>query len=381
MNENTYKAILLTNADQTAVEYGNTNKSGSASKLPGSITLSTNTVTLDYTNTTATVTMDVVGDGQVYVVSSDDTVCNASIVDGSVVITGEFVGSASAALVTVTLEDGAAYTGATATITVSNSLIAVSWANGTDAAIAAMVAAADAGLIDLYEDAGWRVGDERTTTLAAIAQSGTYDGVSWTVNDAQSEQQVTLVLMHQGGYQFVTPVKDKQGQNRQTCSFVVGLKNGLSITGYMNQTYINFGSWHATARRDWCNGGFRQAINSTLRPAFKRFNCITGTWNNQATGGSNITTQDYFALAAEKEVFGSRTQSTDTEANALFQFTWYQTSSNRIKTQGDKGSAYYWWERSPQYNNSRAFCAVATDGAAMSSNAGNTHELSPFGCI
>lgn len=352
---------------------------GGSTKFPSSIQPSVSNVTLDWDTRSATVSLTVVGDGTLSAVSSDSNIAT-SLNGTTLTISKSELGTLSGT-VTVSISETENYLSAQTTISVTDTTIALkTFAAATDAEIVDMVALADAGEIDLYEHAGWRVGDERSVSLAAIASSGTYDGVSWSVGESQSAQTVTMVLMHQGQYELVTPVKDTSGQNRTTCSFVVGLKNSLSTRGYMNSTNTNNGSWQAAKRRNWCNGGFRQAINSTLKPIFKQFNCISGIWDGSSGGGSNITTQDYFALPAEKEIFGSKTYSTDNEATALSQFTWYATTSNRVKNQGDTGSAYLWWERSP-YNGEQLFCCVSTDGTANCSFAGSTFGISPFGCI
>ena len=255
------------------------------------------------------------------------------------------------------------------------------FATATEQEIVDMVSEADAGNIDLYDDAGWRVGQERSVSLSAINSSGTYDSVTWSVGESQAAQTATLVLMHKGLYELVNPVLDKQGQARTTCSFVVGLKNCLSAKGYMNGTATNSGSWNGCARRNWCNGGFRQALPSDLRSCFKKFKCITGDYNNTPSGGTNITSQDYFALPAEKEIFGSNTWSTTNETNALTQFEWYQNTANRIKKQGDSGSACIWSERSPGNYSSSDFCFVLTDGDANGGGAQGANGISPFGCL
>jgi len=252
-----------------------------------------------------------------------------------------------------------------------------------------MVAAADAGLIDLYEDCGWRVGQEHVTTLAAIPASGTYEGVSWSVGESQPEQQITLVLMHKGLYHLVTPVLDTNGNSRSTCSFVVGVKDCLSEAGYMNPSNTNAGSWKSSKRRYWCNGGFRQSLPVSLQATFKQFHCETVTAYNAST---TTTSQDYFALPAAAEVFkgdetygqggkaGQQTAYSNlTEFKALTRFTWYETTSNRIKNQN--GSAYYWWERSPNYDSGYPFCRVHSNGYATGYNASDASGLAPFGCI
>ena len=157
----------------------------------------------------------------------------------------------------------------------------------------------------------------------------------------------------------------------------------------MNSNNTSSGSWNSSARRAWCNGGFRQALPSTLRSAFKQFNCVTAQTYN---GTTNQTTQDYFALPAAAEVYkgdstygtggsaGQRTAYSNlTEFNALTAFTYYETSANRIKNVN--GTAFVWWERSPFYDNSRLFCRVDPDGTANGDYASYTYGLAPFGCL
>ena len=183
---------------------------------------------------------------------------------------------------------------------------------------------------------------------------------------------------------------DTNGNSRSTCSFVVGVKDCLSNTGYINSSGTNSGSWNASKRRSWCNGGFRQSLPDSLRSVFKQFNCVTA---QTYSGSTNQTSQDYFALPAAAEVFkgdatygtgGSAGQQTAysnlTEFNALTRFTWYETTSNNRKKKMN-GSAYGWWERSPLFYDSYTFCAVASSGSASNANPADTVGLSPFGCL
>ena len=250
------------------------------------------------------------------------------------------------------------------------------FASATDDEIANMVSLADAGEIDLETDCGWIVGQEHQVSLSAIAASGTYDGVSWSVGESQSAQTITLVLMHRGLYELVNPVLDKQGQTRNTCSFVVGIKDCLEAKGYMNSTNTNIGSWNGCARRNWCNGGFREAIPGTLRSVFKQFKTITAETYN---GSTNQTSYDYFAFVAEKEVFGAASYSNPTEAAALTQFTYYETSANRIKKWD--GNDNVWRGRSPYSGASTDFCYINHLGSADHGNSTYNVAMSPFGCL
>ena len=266
----------------------------------------------------------------------------------------------------------------TVAVNITHYITVTSFASATDADLATLINLADEGTIDLYEDLGWRVGDERAVTIGAIDATGTFDGVAWTVGESQAEQAATLVLMDHGSYDLVTPVLGKDGNARTKCSFVVGLKNALTTNGYMNPSNTNAGSWESSKRREWCNGGFRGAIPEAIRGIFKKFKTKTAKEYNAA---ETRQTEDYFALPAEKEIFGSRTYSNTTEAGELSQFEYYETAANRIKKNGDSGSAYYWWERSPYASNAARFCAVNTNGGATANSASTASGLAPFGCL
>lgn len=244
----------------------------------------------------------------------------------------------------------------------------VTWADGTDAEIVAMVNAADNGEINLADH--WSVGDERQVTLSAMSATG--------VGESHVAQTVTFVLMNAGGKTLANATPS----GRTTCSFIVGMKNGLANGttgeyGYMNSSDTNSGGWESSNRRTWCNDVFRNVIPESLRGIFKQHLNVTANGG----GTTTVTSTDYFSLPAEKEVFGSVTYANSTAEENLTQFEYYKTSSNRIKKDGDSGSAYYWWERSPSYNNSSNFCIVASDGSKDYFLASTALLLSPFGVI
>ena len=146
----------------------------------------------------------------------------------------------------------------------------------------------------------------------------------------------------------------------------------------MNSSNTNSGSWNGSARRTWCNNVFRNAIPSTLGAIFKQFKTVTAQTYN---GSTNQTSVDYFALPAEREIFDARNYCNQTEYNALFQFDYYKTASNRVKKLGKTGTADVWWERSPNYYYSTNFCCVYGGGTADVYSASYSFGLAPFGCI
>lgn len=244
----------------------------------------------------------------------------------------------------------------TASTSVTVTVKTVTWASGTDTEIANMVEAADAGIISLSDY--WTVGDVRSISLSAMSATG--------VGESHSAQKAEFVLMNKGG---------KTLASGTTCSFIVGMKNCLATTGYMNSSDTNSGGWNSCKRRTWCNSIFYNAIPTALRPIFKQFKNVT------ASGASTSTTTstDYFALPSEKEVFGSVIYANSTAESSNSQFEWYKTSSNRVKKVN--GSANAWWERSPISGGSGIFCYVISNGSVPTSFASNAYGVSPFGCI
>ena len=237
-----------------------------------------------------------------------------------------------------------------------NPLKIVTWADGTDEQIAAMVAAADAGEIDLSDY--WSAGDTRTVQLSAMLADG--------VSESHAAQGVQFVLTDPGHYTLA---------NGKPCNFVVLQKDSLNETGYMNSTRTSSGGWNECLRRTWCNSAYRNAIPSTLRGIFKQFT----TYAANGTGSSSVASSDYFALFSEKEVFGSTYFANSSAESKNSQLTWFKTSSNRSKMVNGIGK--YWWERSLSGGRSEYFCRVAPGGYADWNRMNYSYGLAPFGCI
>lgn len=255
----------------------------------------------------------------------------------------------------------------TATITITNAYFVknVTWANGTDAEIAAVVRELDAGNITSAQT-GWSVGDSRSVNLAAMP--ATY------VGESHAAETVTFTIYDKEIYNLTTATSG----GKTKCSFVVGLKNCLTTKGRMNSTDTNDGSWKSTQRRQWCNEIFKAAVPSDFRTLFKQFQVITAETYN---GTTTEITNDYFSLFAEKEIFGAATCGNTTEAGALTQLSYFKTTANRIKKLGDNGSAYYYYERSPRKTNTIGFCCVTDAGSASPGDATTPRGIIVFGCI
>lgn len=334
-------------------------------KATGTVTLSESAIVLDDNTTYADITITAVGGGTLSVESSATAVATVGdIVNNIFRVTAGDWGTAT---VTVSMTATANYTAASATVGVAVKRVEiVTWADGTDEQVATMIDAANAGDITLSDY--WSVGDTRSVNISSFSGNNTPTHVAQTVE---------LTLVQAGLY------KDT---NNKGVNFIIGLKNvlanGTTREGeYINSTNTNAGSWRDTAMRTLCNGNFFNALPEWLRTRIKTVKVVTGDYNGTTEGGANIETNDKVFLPAEKEVQGSKTWSTDNEAGALTQFTYYTTAANRIKKAGASGSAISWWLRSPRYNNSNCFCMVSSFGLANEYTASAGSGLAPHFCI
>ena len=312
--------------------------------------MSISPTSLTFTSTTAkTITVTRTGGGSVTASSSNTGIATTSVSGTTVTVTP--TGTSGTATITINVAATDNYLGDSKTASVTGDFLKiVTWAGGTAAEIKAMLDAHYAGSIDITNGNYWKVGDTRNVTI-----------------NGESHQ---LVIMNVGGKTLTTPINGKS-----TCAFVVGLKNCMNGTQTVGNAWTSSASWSSQNNiRIWCNGTFKGYIDGVLPNVFKQFKTITGI-----SSSSNETVDDYFALPAEKEVFGSRTYSFEAEANALSQFTWYATSGNRVKTVN--GSADIWWERSPYYANYNGWCSVVSGGGANYYGYSNSFGVSPFGCI
>lgn len=355
-------------------------------KHAGDITLSVSNVRL--TNETPIASVTVTNPtGNISVTSTDLNVATPAITDNNTIVISNSNQASGNAVITVSVAESENYFGTSKEITVvAKYLKIVSWTDGTDGEICSMVDAALEGKINLADY--WSVGQERQVNIDAIT--------SFKVGESQAAQTITLVLVHQGLYQFasstttnsegqtITP-RDKNDNVRDTVSYVVAMKNNLATVGYMNTDRTNIGSWSQCARRAWCNDELYHAIPATLRPIFAQFKTITiDTYN----GNELQTAYDYFALMASKEIDISTTYSNTVEANALTQFSYYASlSSHKIKKNGGNnsdqssgGNPYF--TRSPYKSSSYAFCIVNSSGEVNNrNNANEVLGISVFGCI
>lgn len=255
----------------------------------------------------------------------------------------------------------------------------VTFATGTDEEIAKMIQAHYNDKISITDY--WAVGDTRTVSLSAMAATGVSEShraqdVQFVIGDFEHDDLTTPINGHTKS--AVTLLQKDCLMNASNASNPV---NGSSNSenGYMNSSNTNSGGWKNCARRIWCNNVFFAALPSVWQSMIKTVNKKSGTGGGSPSGTE--VTEDKIFLAAEIEIFGSKTYSVAGEGT---QYQYYKNATaNRYKM--PKWNSSYvsnvYWERSPNSGNTGLFCLVYNDGSANDNAAYGACGVAPCLCI
>lgn len=255
----------------------------------------------------------------------------------------------------------------------------VTFANGTDEEISAMIQAHYNNEINIADY--WAVGDTRTVSLSAMSATG--------VGESHREQDVQFVIGDFEHDDLATPINGHakaavtllQKDCLMDASNASNPVNGSGNTenGYMNSSATNAGGWKNCARRTWCNNVFFAALPSAWQSMVKIVNKKSGTGGGSSSG-TEITADKIF-LAAEIEIFGSKTYSVDGEGT---QYQYYKNATaNRYKMPkwGSSNVSNIYFERSPYSGGAYSFCIVGTNGSASADGADAANGVAPCLCI
>lgn len=371
----THNAILLVNEDGSLTEYGNTSGDG-IPKQRSQISVDS-TATVGYTPVTKTVTVNA-GDGTLSAVSSDTSVCTVSLEGNVVTITGVAHGEA---IVTITISETANYYGASASIVVTNTMAKiVSFANGTDEEIKAMLDAYYNDEIS-WEEMGWNVGDSRLSHLDEMdAPSPQASGSKWAAQD------ITIVIVDHDIEDLTEPING----HTKACITVHTrevMNNNTSGNNQDGHIYVNGDSSLDTTFTKWLNLYMRTYLNSTVFDAipsgdFK--SAIRPTKHYRHTNYNTVDDEqvtDTLFVPSYPNIYGTASYdyyvpTTHTEGT---QWSYYKTSSNRIKYGNNNGvsngAAQYWWDGSPSsyYGSSSGYHWCAVNGGGGSSYLRGNH--------
>ena len=143
----------------------------------------------------------------------------------------------------------------------------------------------------------------------------------------------------------------------------------------MNNTDTNAGGWEACLMRKNIMPLIKASFPSDLQAVIKPSTIFTAP----NTGNIELTaSEDELFLLAEYEVFGARNYASTQEPNYLKQYSYYSAGNSKIKYKhNNTGAAAYWWERSPDSEDSSYFCDVQTNGSAETTPATYSCGVSP----
>ena len=155
----------------------------------------------------------------------------------------------------------------------------------------------------------------------------------------------------------------------------------------MNSLETNYGSWASSQMRSTTMPQYLAKLPQATQNAIGYVQKVTGTYNGNESGGSNSVTGDKCFLLSTQEIFNisganNNPLCTRTEANATFQYQYFQsiattTSSRNINCFASKR----WWLRSPYNADSYRFCLVDVGGPSYSNAYNNSCGVFAAFCI
>ena len=147
------------------------------------------------------------------------------------------------------------------------------------------------------------------------------------------------------------------------------------------RAYLN-STTYAYENIDYSTTGIYSSLPEVLRNAIIDTSVVSGHNSNDT---ANFTTTDKLYLLSTREVWEDEngdTSGRDTAYNNTRQLDYYQaqgvtTSNYSVATKYNSGSNEYWWLRSATSNHAVYFLLVYSSGIWHTTNATNTHGVSP----
>ena len=408
-NATSYNATFTPKADYMWSDGSTTAKtvSWSIGKAAGSMTLSASAVTLNSAALTAEVTVTRPGDGAITASSSNTGVATVSVSGNKVTIkhVNQTTGTAT---ITIKVAAGTNHTApADKTVAVTAQFMPTKKALN-DQTWAEIRQVSDAGQGSSY----WSVGDRKavlvngTVGTLAVNQTLYVYILGFNHNSAKEGNGIqfgtfktalsggTDVCLVDGSYNSYKTDGSKIFNMNHWGNYNYGGWKACDlrydILGSTNKAPVNYGKARATSDTGYdaptntatspVANTLMAALPADLRAVMKPITKYTDNKGNSSDVAANVTSSlDYLPLLAEQEIFGgNRTYSNQYEKNSQVQYAYYSAGNSKVKYRHSAtGSTAYWWERSPFYGNSNAFCGVNTSGGASNYYAGYSYGLAP----
>ena len=154
----------------------------------------------------------------------------------------------------------------------------------------------------------------------------------------------------------------------------------------MNDRNSNYGSWASSRMRSTTMPQYLAKLPRATQNAIGYVQKVTGTCDGSTSGGNNSVTGDKCFLLSGKEIFGGSGGSngsycTTTEADATFQYQYFQNIATTPASRNISSSNYEVWSlRSPNHRENNMFCGVF-NGSSNNGIAGGGQGVFAAFCI
>ena len=338
-------------------------------KAKGSLRVDKNNIELTPEKTGDVINIIRNGDGVLSIVNSDADIASAILLDNNTLtINGNGINGGSTKI-TISMAASSNYTVASdVVITINaNYLTLVSWAEATDIQITNMLNAHYNGDIDIADY--WAVGDTKPMNITAVA--------SGNVGESQTQQSMELVIIGMDHDELASPIKGKS-----RAAITVQARNCLSSLGYM-QSGAEPTPWALSARREWCNNNFKNALPQGISRIVKPVVKITNRYStNTTTPSHNVTNESVFFLS-DWELIGKNYLPSATYGSLEpdgTQYNYMTIMGNRIKMLN--GYVNDWWLRTSYSDDLSEFYLIcATNGECAAGNSRGNRGISPAFCL
>lgn len=392
-NAGSYSATFTPTTDYRWSDGTTTAKtvSWSIGKATGTLTVSPNSIELSPSNLSDTFTIGGNHDGTISVVSNNTGIATVSR-SGNTVTVNNVNQTTGNTTITVSCTAGTNYTAPSSQSVTVEAKFVSSVLNENDWSVIKSVADASQGAN--Y----WAVGDRKAVTVNGTvgtqAINGTYyvyilgfdhnssrEGTGITFGTFKTAlsggTDICLVDSHYNDYS--TGGQKWFNMNHSSNTNSGGWKGcdlRYDVLGSTNSNNNDAGTTTATSP---VSGTLMAALPSDLRAVMKPMNIYTDNTGGGSNTASYVTKSvDYLPLLAEYEIFGTRSYANSAEQNYQAQYQYYKNGNSKVKYRhSSTSSTALWWERSPRYDYSSAFCCVNTSGDASSGAAWSSFGLAP----
>ena len=230
------------------------------------------------------------------------------------------------------------------------------FAYGTDEQIAAIIDAAQMGVIDLQEDAGWDLSDCRKIHIEAFTDG---QGTSYPAQD------IEIAIASFADY------------NNCGCVLQFDFMQALTIQKRLHNQNSTVGGYGVTEMYQDVLPALVNAMPEWIKNRLKKF--TVKSWDTGTNAIVDVP-NNKLALRARVEYFGNGNMDTDAEGSIVPLYS--RLSVMRSKGLGyNRTSSFYYWTRTP-YNRERVRIVYYNNpGANDYSYLTDARGIAPFGCM